>query len=118
MTGTPRTLTRSGLVLGIALLDEGLLANNFRQDAASPVTLGSQPGNPVDRVTINGLCATDGYRAVMSVARCSLVAGDIRSVMGAAPIERLNRDGFKLPHGRGVTEPVITNNSAKPAPMP
>jgi hypothetical protein len=48
-------------------LDDVLLANNVMQHVASPVTLWTKPGNTVDRVTINGLHATDVYRSAISV---------------------------------------------------
>jgi hypothetical protein len=49
------------------LLDDVLLADNTMQHVASPVTLWTQPGNPVGRVTIAGLNATGIYRAALSV---------------------------------------------------
>jgi polygalacturonase len=49
------------------LLDEVLLANNVMQQVASPVTIWIKPGNTVGRVTVNGLRATDVYRAALSV---------------------------------------------------
>src|SRR5207244_2146125 len=42
------------------------LANNTMHDVASPVTLWTKPGNPVGRVTINGLSATGVYRSALS----------------------------------------------------
>jgi hypothetical protein len=48
------------------LLDDVLLANNVMQHIASPVTLWTTSGNPVGRVTISGLTATDVYRAAFS----------------------------------------------------
>ncbi|MBI2927145.1 MAG: right-handed parallel beta-helix repeat-containing protein [Verrucomicrobia bacterium] len=49
------------------LLDDVLLANNTMHNVASPVTLWTKPGNPVGRVTVNGLNATGIYRAALSV---------------------------------------------------
>ena len=48
-------------------LDDVLLANNVMQHVASPLTLWNKPGNTVGRVTVNGLHATDVYRAALSV---------------------------------------------------
>src|SRR5436190_20466352 len=48
------------------LVDDVLLANNAMQHVASPVTLWTKSGNPVGRVTISGLTATDVYRAAFS----------------------------------------------------
>jgi len=48
-------------------LDDVLLADNVMQHVASPVTLWTKPGNTVGRVTIDGLRATDVYRAAISV---------------------------------------------------
>src|SRR4051812_12475070 len=48
------------------LVDDVLLANNVMQHVASPVTLWTKSGNPVGRVTISGLTATDVYRAAFS----------------------------------------------------
>src|SRR5688572_2606343 len=49
------------------LLDDVTLANNTMEHVASPVTLWTKSGNPVGRVTINGLNATGVYRAALSV---------------------------------------------------
>lgn len=49
------------------LLDDVLLANNTMRHVASPVTLWTKPGNPVGRVTIVGLNATEVYRSALSV---------------------------------------------------
>jgi len=49
------------------LLDDVLLSNNTMRNVASPVTLWTKPGNPVGRVTINGLNATGVYRSALSV---------------------------------------------------
>jgi polygalacturonase len=48
-------------------LDDVLLANNTMQNVASPVTLWTKPGNPVGRVTVQGLNATGVYRSALSV---------------------------------------------------
>lgn len=48
-------------------LDDVLLANNVMQGVASPVTLWIKQGNTAGRVTVNGLRATDVYRAALSV---------------------------------------------------
>jgi len=48
------------------LLDEVLISDVTMQNVASPVTLWTKPGNPVGRVTVNGLNATGVYRAAVS----------------------------------------------------
>ena len=48
------------------LLDDVLLANNTMHNVASAVTLWTKPGNPVGRVTVNGLQATQIYRSAFS----------------------------------------------------
>lgn len=48
------------------LLDDVLLANNTMQNVASPVTLWTKPGNPVNKVTVSGLNATGVYRSAIS----------------------------------------------------
>ena len=73
-----RSSNRTNMLSGIILqpgawdatrgpLDEVLLADNTMRDVASPVTIWTKPGNPVDRVTISGLNATGVYRAALSV---------------------------------------------------
>ncbi len=49
------------------LLDDVLLADNTMANVASPITLWTKPGNPVNRITIAGLTATGVYRAALSV---------------------------------------------------
>jgi polygalacturonase len=49
------------------LLDDVLVANNTMHDVASPLTIWTKPGNPVGRITITGLNATDVYRSAFSV---------------------------------------------------
>jgi len=48
------------------LLDEVLISDVTMQNVTSPVTLWTKPGNPVGRVTVNGLNATGVYRAAVS----------------------------------------------------
>ena len=73
-----RTSARTNMLSGIilqpgawdrteGLLDEVLLANNTMRNVASPVTLWTKPGNPVNRVTVAGLTATGVYRSALSV---------------------------------------------------
>ena len=49
------------------LLDDVFIANNTMRDVASPVTIWTKPGNPVGRITVNGLAATGVYRSALSV---------------------------------------------------
>lgn len=49
------------------LLDNVLLSANTMHEVASPVTIWTKPGNPVGRITINGLHATGVYRSGLSV---------------------------------------------------
>jgi len=49
------------------LLDNVLIANNTMHNVASPVTIWTKPGNPVGRITVSGLRATDVYRSAFSV---------------------------------------------------
>jgi hypothetical protein len=69
-----RTNMLSGIVLQpgawdktAGLLDDVLIANNTMQNVASPVTIWTKTGNPVNRVTVTGLNATGVYRSAMSV---------------------------------------------------
>ncbi len=75
---TSRERQRTNMLSGIILqpgawdktegpLDDVLLANNTMQNVASAVTLWTKPGNPVGRVTVQGLNATGVYRAALSV---------------------------------------------------
>lgn len=75
---TSREQRRTNMLSGIILqpgawdatqgpLDEVLLANNTMHNVASPVTLWTKPGNPVGRVTVQGLNATGVYRSAFSV---------------------------------------------------
>ncbi len=48
-------------------VDDVLLANNTMHNVTSPVTIWNKPGNTYGRVTIDGLRATQVYRAAMSV---------------------------------------------------
>lgn len=75
---TSRERQRTNMLSGIILqpgawdktegpLDDVLLASNTMQNVASAVTLWTKPGNPVGRVTIQGLNATGVYRAALSV---------------------------------------------------
>jgi hypothetical protein len=68
-----RTNMLSGIILQpgawdrtTGLLDDVLLANNIMNNVASPVTLWTKPGNPVGRVTVQGLHATGVYRSAFS----------------------------------------------------
>lgn len=76
--GVHHSSNRSNMLSGIILqpgawdktegiLDDVLLAENVMRDVASPVTIWTKPGNPVNRVTISGLNATGVYRAALSV---------------------------------------------------
>jgi polygalacturonase len=47
-------------------LDDVFIANNVMQHVASPVTIWAKPGNTVGKVTVDGLRATDVYRAAFS----------------------------------------------------
>jgi hypothetical protein len=49
------------------LLDQVLLSNNTMQDVASPVTIWTKPGNPIGRITVDGLHASRVYRSAFSV---------------------------------------------------
>jgi parallel beta helix pectate lyase-like protein len=73
-----RTGGRNNMLSGIILqpgawdrtegiLDDVLLANNTMHDVASPVTIWTKPGNPVGRITVSGLTATEVYRSALSV---------------------------------------------------
>ena len=73
-----RTATRTNMLSGIVLqpgawdrteglVDDVLLANNTMHNVASPVTIWTKPGNPVNRVTVSGLNATGVYRSALSV---------------------------------------------------
>lgn len=155
------------------LLDEVLLANNTMHNVASPVTLWTKPGNPVNRVTVTGLTATGVYRSALSVeswseapitnvvlrvasiefsgggraeqakervkspgvdcrplpawgiyarnvgqltledVRLSLAGDDLRPVVMADQVQRLNLDAVRFAHVSGVTQPVITTNVGK-----
>jgi hypothetical protein len=48
-------------------LDHVLLSANTMHEVASPVTIWTKPGNPVGRITVNGLSATGVYRSALSV---------------------------------------------------
>lgn len=68
-----RTNMLSGIILQpgawdetSGLLDDVVLADNTMSEVASPVTLWTKPGNPVGRVTIQGLHATGVYRSAFS----------------------------------------------------
>jgi hypothetical protein len=74
---TSRERQRTNMLSGVILqpgawdktegpLDDVLLADNTLQNVASPVTLWTKPGNPVGRVTVQGLNATGVYRAALS----------------------------------------------------
>jgi polygalacturonase len=155
------------------LLDQVLLANNTMHNVASPVTLWTKPGNPVNRVTVAGLTATGVYRSALSVeswseapitnvvvraasiefsgggtpeqakqgvkgpgvdcrplpawgiyarnverltledVRLSLASDDLRPVVMAERVERLNLDALRFPHVPAVTEPLVTTNVGK-----
>jgi hypothetical protein len=69
-----RTNMLSGIILqpgawdrSEGLLDDVLLSANTMHDVASPVTIWTKPGNPVGRITLNGLNATGVYRSALSV---------------------------------------------------
>ncbi|HLH54733.1 MAG TPA: hypothetical protein VKY92_14065, partial [Verrucomicrobiae bacterium] len=49
------------------LLDDVLISQNTMHDVASPVTIWTKPGNPVGRVTITDLRATEVYRSALSI---------------------------------------------------
>ncbi|HEY5914662.1 MAG TPA: glycosyl hydrolase family 28-related protein [Verrucomicrobiae bacterium] len=49
------------------LLDDVLVANNTMHNVASPLTIWTKPGNPVGRITVAGLNATEVYRSAFSV---------------------------------------------------
>ncbi|MBL9128340.1 MAG: hypothetical protein JNL97_11865 [Verrucomicrobiales bacterium] len=49
------------------VLDEVLVAQNVMENVASPVTLWTNPGNTVGKVTVSGLAATGVYRSAISV---------------------------------------------------
>jgi hypothetical protein len=176
-----RSSARSNMLSGIilqpgawdrteGLLDDVLLANNTMCNVASPVTLWTKPGNPVNRVTVAGLTATGVYRSALSVeswsdapitnvvvrgasiefsgggkaeqggeqvkgprvdcrplpawgvyarnverltledVRLSLASDDLRPVLMADHVQRLDLDGLKFTHVPGVTQPVVTNS--------
>lgn len=48
-------------------LDDIYVTHNTMKNVASPISLWSKPGNTVGRVTIDGLKATDVYRAAISI---------------------------------------------------
>jgi polygalacturonase len=69
-----RTNMLSGIILQPGAWDrtqgplEGVfVTQNVMKNVASPITIWTKPGNPVDRVTIDGLKATDVYRSAISV---------------------------------------------------
>ena len=73
-----RSSARNNMLSGIILqpgawdrtegpLDGVLVANNTMRNVASPVTIWTKPGNPVGRITITGLTATEVYRSALSV---------------------------------------------------
>lgn len=49
------------------ILDEVYLANNVMRSVASPITIWTKPGNPVNRVTVSGLNASGVSRAALSI---------------------------------------------------
>ncbi len=179
-----RSSSRSNMLSGIilqpgawdrtqGLLDEVLLANNTMQNVASPVTLWTKPGNPVNRVTVTGLTATGVYRSALSVeswsdapitnvvlrgasiefsgggqaeqakqqvkspgvdcrplpawgvyarnveqltledVRLSLASDDLRPVVMADRVQRLDLDAVRFTHVPGVSEPLVTTNAGK-----
>jgi len=179
-----RTSNRTNMLSGIilqpgawdrtqGLLDDVLLANNTMHNVASPVTLWTKPGNPVNRVTVAGLTATGIYRSALSVeswsdapitnvvlrgaslefngggkteqakapvkgpgvdcrplpawgvyarnveqltledVRLSLASDDLRPVLMADQVQRLNLDALKFAHVSGVSEPLVTNSVGK-----
>jgi hypothetical protein len=54
-------------------LDNVLLSANTMHEVASPVTIWTKPGNPVGRITVNGLSATGVYRSALSIESWSEV---------------------------------------------
>jgi hypothetical protein len=154
-------------------LDDVLLANNTMHGVASPVTLWTKPGNPVGRVTVNGLNATGVYRAAFSVeswaespmtnvvlrnisaefdggaaadlakqavkgpgvdaralpawglyarkveqltledVRLSFTREDLRPVIVADTVQRLDLSNVRFSRSPGVSEPVVTTNVAR-----
>ncbi|HEY9174222.1 MAG TPA: glycosyl hydrolase family 28-related protein [Verrucomicrobiae bacterium] len=74
---TSRERQRTNMLSGVILqpgawdktegtLHDVVVANNTMLNVASPVTLWTKPGNPVGRVTVQGLNATGVYRAALS----------------------------------------------------
>jgi hypothetical protein len=179
-----RHLNRTNMLSGIilqpgawdrtqGLLDDVLLANNTMHNVASPVTLWTKPGNPVNRVTVTGLTATGVYHSALSVeswsdapitnvvlrgvsiefsgggkagqakepvkdpghdcrplpawgvyarnvkqltledVRLSLASDDLRPVIMADQVQRLNLDAVRFAHVPGVTQPLVTTNVEK-----
>lgn len=75
---TSRERHRTNMLSGIILqpgawdatqgpLDNVLLSDNTMQNVCSPVTLWCKPGNTIGRVVVDGLNATDVYRAPLSI---------------------------------------------------
>jgi len=155
------------------LLDDVLISRVTMHNVASPVTLWTKPGNPVGRVTVNGLNATGVYRSAMSVeswadapitnvvfrnvstefagggkaeqarqavkgpgvdarplpawgfyarnveqitfedVRLSCAKDDLRPVLAAEGVQRVNLDNFKFTRVPGVAEPVVSTNGGK-----
>ena len=179
-----RTSNRTNMLSGIilqpgawdrtqGLLDEVLLADNTMLNVASPVTIWTKPGNPVNRITVAGLTATGVYRSALSVeswadapitnvvlrgasieftgggkaeqatqlvkgpgvdcrplpawgvyarnveqltledVRLSLASDDLRPVLLADQVQRLNLDALRFTHLPAVTHPLVTTNVGK-----
>jgi len=60
-----------------------------------------------------GLYARHVAALTLEDVRFSLASDDLRPVLYADGVERLNLDGFKFTHVPGVTEPLLTTNIGK-----
>ncbi|HEV2394631.1 MAG TPA: glycosyl hydrolase family 28-related protein [Verrucomicrobiae bacterium] len=85
------------------LLDDVLLSGNTMHDVASPVTIWTKPGNPVNRITISGLNATGVYRSALSVESWSdapitnLVVRDASIEFAGGGTQRQGLESVKKP---------------------
>jgi hypothetical protein len=71
------------------------------------------PGVDARSLPAWGLYARHVQTLTLEDVRFSLAADDLRPVVVAERVERLNLDGFKFPRVPGVTEPIVTNNVGK-----
>ena len=60
-----------------------------------------------------GLYARNVQTLTLEDVRFSLAADDLRPVLHAERVERLNLDNFRFPRVPGVNEPLVTTNVGK-----